>query len=98
MQILIPALFLTVCFGLGSLPLTNLIVKNLGNINLTKVGTGNPSVAAAFVHAQKSVAIFAVLAEIIRGITPVLVAKLLFPEIPTNDGSGDEMTILRVRV
>ena len=50
---------------------------------LTKVGTGNVSVAAAFVHARKSVAIFVVLAEISRGITPVLAANLLFPEIPT---------------
>ena len=83
MQILIPVLFLTACFCLGSLPLTNLIVKNLGNINLTKVGTGNPSVAAAFVHAPKPVAILAVLAEISRGIAPVLAAKLLFIEIPT---------------
>ncbi|WP_293137489.1 glycerol-3-phosphate acyltransferase [Okeania sp. SIO3I5] len=52
-------------------------------MDLTKVGTGNVSVAAAFVHTQKSVAIFAVLAEISRGIAPVLAAKLLFPEIPT---------------
>ena len=83
MQILIPGLFLTVCFCLGALPLTNLIVKNLANIDLTKVGTGNVSVAAAFVHAGKPVAIFAVLAEISRGIVPVLAVKLLFPEIPT---------------
>nr|WP_293096582.1 glycerol-3-phosphate acyltransferase [Okeania sp. SIO2F4] len=83
MQILIPALFLTVCFCLGALPLTNLIVKNLANIDLTKVGTGNISVAAAFVHAPKPVAIVAVLAEISRGIAPILAAKLLFPEIPT---------------
>ncbi|MGD1714961.1 glycerol-3-phosphate acyltransferase, partial [Dapis sp. BLCC M172] len=83
MQILIPGLFLTFSFCLGALPLTNLIVKNLANIDLTKVGTGNVSVAASFVHAPKPVAIFAVLAEISRGIAPVLAAKLLFPEIPT---------------
>ncbi|MDJ0520015.1 MAG: glycerol-3-phosphate acyltransferase [Trichodesmium sp. MO_231.B1] len=83
MQILIPALFITFCFCLGALPLTNLIAKSLANIDLIKVGTGNISVAAAFVHAPKPVAIFAVLAEISRGITPVLTAKLLFPEIPT---------------
>jgi len=81
MQILIPGLFLTFCFYLGSFPLTNLIVKNLANIDLKKVGTGNVSVAAAFVSAPKPVAIFAVLAEISRGIAPVLAAKLLFPEI-----------------
>ncbi|MGD1700709.1 glycerol-3-phosphate acyltransferase [Dapis sp. BLCC M229] len=83
MQILIPGLFLTVCFCLGALPLTNLIVKNLANIDLTKVGTSNVSVAAAFVHAPKPLAIVAVLGEISRGIAPVLAAKLLFPEIPT---------------
>ncbi|MDJ0520016.1 MAG: glycerol-3-phosphate acyltransferase, partial [Trichodesmium sp. MO_231.B1] len=83
MQILIPALFITFCFCLGALPLTNLIVKSLANIELTEVGTGNVSVAAAFVHTRKPVAIFAVLAEISRGIAPVLAANLLFPEIPT---------------
>ncbi|NEQ37614.1 MAG: glycerol-3-phosphate acyltransferase, partial [Okeania sp. SIO3I5] len=83
MQILIPVLFLIFCFYLGAFPLTNLIVKSLANIDLAKVGTGNVSVAAAFIHARKSVAIFAVLAEISRGIAPVLAAKLLFPEIPT---------------
>ncbi|MEM1169378.1 MAG: glycerol-3-phosphate acyltransferase [Cyanobacteria bacterium P01_H01_bin.35] len=83
MQILIPALFLTFCFFIGAFPLTNLIVKNLANIDLRKVGTGNISVAAAFVHAPKPVAIVAVLAEISKGIAPVLAAKLLFPEIPT---------------
>ena len=83
MQILIPALFLTACFFIGAFPLTNLIVKNLANIDLTKVGTGNVSVAAAFVHARKPVAIVAVLAEISKGIAPVLAAKLFFPEIPT---------------
>lgn len=82
MQILIAAIFLTICFCLGALPLTRLIVKTLANIDLTKVGTGNASVAAAFTHAPKLVGIATVLAEIARGITPVLGAKLLFPEIP----------------
>ena len=82
MQILIPILFLTLSFCLGAFPLTNLIVKNLANIDLKKVGTGNVGVAAAFVHAPKPVAIVAVFAEISRGIAPVLTAKLLFPEIP----------------
>ncbi|MGB3514361.1 MAG: glycerol-3-phosphate acyltransferase [Microcoleaceae cyanobacterium] len=82
MQILISALFLTVCFCLGSLPLTRVIVQTLTSIDLTKVGTGNASVASAFTHAPKPAAITAVLAEIARGIAPVLAAKLLFPEYP----------------
>ncbi|WP_287273315.1 MULTISPECIES: glycerol-3-phosphate acyltransferase [unclassified Okeania] len=83
MQILVSVLFLGICFFLGALPLTGLIVKTLANIDLRKVGTGNVSVAAAFTHAPKPVAITAVLAEIVRGIAPVLVAKVLFPEIFT---------------
>ncbi|MGK7919082.1 MAG: glycerol-3-phosphate acyltransferase, partial [Trichodesmium sp.] len=83
MQILIPLFFLTFCFCLGSFPLTNLIVKSLTSIDLRKVGTGNISVSAAFIHAPKPVAIITVLAEITRGIVPVLAAKLLFPEIPS---------------
>ncbi|MEB3342897.1 glycerol-3-phosphate acyltransferase [Okeania sp.] len=82
MQILIAILFLILSFCLGAFPLTNLIVKNLANIDLKKVGTGNVGVSAAFVHAPKPVAIVAVFAEISRGIAPVLAAKLLFPEIP----------------
>ncbi|NER04000.1 MAG: glycerol-3-phosphate acyltransferase [Okeania sp. SIO3C4] len=81
MYILILVLFLAICFCLGALPFTGLIVKILANIDLRKVGTGNVSVAAAFTHASKPVAITAVLAEIVRGIAPVLVAKVLFPEI-----------------
>ncbi|NEN90997.1 MAG: PEP-utilizing protein [Okeania sp. SIO3H1] len=81
MYILVLVLFLAICFCLGAFPLTGLIVKTLANINLRKVGTGNVSVAAAFTHAPKPVAITAVLAEIVRGIAPVLVAKVLFPEI-----------------
>ncbi len=82
MSAFIGALFLTVCFCLGALPMTRLIVKTLANIDLTKVGTGNASVAGAFIHAPKPVAIATVLAEIARGIFPVLTAKVLFPEIP----------------
>ncbi|NEO53822.1 MAG: PEP-utilizing protein [Okeania sp. SIO3B5] len=81
MYILVLVLFLAICFCLGALPLTGLIVKTLANIDLKKVGTGNVSVAAAFTHAPKPVAITAVLAEIVRGIAPVLIAKVLFPEI-----------------
>ncbi|WP_293069924.1 glycerol-3-phosphate acyltransferase [Okeania sp. SIO2B3] len=81
MYILVLVFFLAICFCLGALPLTALIVKTLANIDLRKVGTGNVSVAAAFTHAPKPVAITAVLAEIVRGIAPVLIAKVLFPEI-----------------
>ncbi|NET77827.1 glycerol-3-phosphate acyltransferase [Okeania sp. SIO1F9] len=81
MYILVLVLFLAICFCLGALPFTGLIVKILANIDLKKVGTGNVSVAAAFTHAPKPVAITAVLAEIVRGIAPVLIAKVLFPEI-----------------
>ncbi|GFZ94716.1 glycerol-3-phosphate acyltransferase [Okeania sp. KiyG1] len=88
MYILILVLFLAICFCLGALPLTGLIVKILANIDLRKVGTGNVSVAAAFTHAPKPAAITTVLAEIVRGIAPVLVAKVLFPEIFTLQLAG----------
>lgn len=74
--------FILGSFSLGALPLTYLVVKVLTGINLTQVGTGNIGVAAAFTHAGKQAGIVAVLAEITRGILPVIVAQILFPETP----------------
>ena len=73
--------FILGSFGLGAFPLTHLVVRMLADIDLTEVGTGNVSVAAAFTHAGKKAGIAAVLAEIARGIFPVLLAKVWFPEI-----------------
>ncbi len=74
--------FILGSFSLGALPLANLVVKTLTGINLTQVGTGNIGVAAAFTHAGKRAGIVAVLAEITRGIIPVIAAQILFPETP----------------
>ncbi|WP_040484342.1 glycerol-3-phosphate acyltransferase [Lyngbya aestuarii] len=73
--------FILSSFSLGALPLTHFVVKILTGIDLTQVGTGNVSVAAAFTHAGKKAGIAAVLAEIARGILPILLAKAWFPGI-----------------
>ncbi len=75
-------LFIVGGFGLGALPLTSLTVTMMTGIDLQQVGTGNVSVAAAFTHAGKKPGIVSVLAEIARGIIPVLLAGLWFPEVP----------------
>jgi pyruvate,water dikinase len=75
-------------FSLGALPLTHFSVRILTGLDLTEVGTGNVSVAAAFTHAGKKAGITAVLAEIAKGILPVLLAKFWFPEIPALELVG----------
>ncbi|MEB3281976.1 MAG: glycerol-3-phosphate acyltransferase [Lyngbya sp.] len=73
--------FILSSLGLGAFPLTHIVVRIFTGIDLTQVGTGNVSVAAAFTHAGKKAGIAAVLGEIARGILPVLLAKAWFPEI-----------------
>lgn len=69
-------------FGLGALPLTRWLVLLLAGRDLTKIGTGNGGVSAAFLQGGKLAGIAAVLAEIARGMAPVLVAKVWFPDAP----------------
>ena len=70
-------------FCLGALPLTSWAVQLFAGKDLSKLGTGNASVSAAFIYGGKVAGIAAVLAEIARGILPVLAAKAWFTEMPS---------------
>jgi pyruvate,water dikinase len=87
-QLLSVALLLAASFCLGALPLTRFIVKAIAQIDLTKVGTGNASVAGAFSVAGKKAGIAAATAEILRGIAPVIGARVFFPEFPALPVAG----------
>ncbi len=87
-QLLSALLLLGASFCLGALPLTRFIVKAIAKIDLTKVGTGNASVAGAFSLGGKKAGIAAVTAEILRGIAPVIAARVLFPEFPALPVAG----------
>jgi phosphohistidine swiveling domain-containing protein/glycerol-3-phosphate acyltransferase PlsY len=75
-------LLLVGSFGWGCLPLTGWIVRAIAGKDLRATGTGNVGVSAAFIHGGKIAGIAAVLAEIARGILPVLVARICLPDAP----------------
>ena len=74
------ALLLAASFALGALPLTKWMVQVLSGKDLRVLGTGNVGVSAAFIHGGKLAGIAAVLAEIARGIIPVLAARFWLPD------------------
>src|SRR4028118_1655426 len=76
------ALLLAASFSLGALPLTGWAVRVFTRRDLRGLGTGNVGVSAAFIHGGKLAGIAAVLAEIARGIVPVLAGRLCFPDAP----------------
>jgi pyruvate,water dikinase len=77
------ALFLFIlCPLLGGLPLIRWIGQGFGR-DLTKLGTGNISVSAAFYHGGQLVGILAVLSEAFKGIAAVCLARYFFPADPT---------------
>ncbi|MFM9264054.1 glycerol-3-phosphate acyltransferase [Tychonema sp. BBK16] len=76
------ALLLVGCFALGALPLTGWAVRVCVGKDLKALGTGNVGVSAAFIHGGKFAGIAAVLAEIGRGIIPVLAARFWFADTP----------------
>ncbi|MCC3496948.1 MAG: glycerol-3-phosphate acyltransferase [Microcoleus sp. PH2017_15_JOR_U_A] len=82
MALLTMALLLAASFALGALPLTRWAVRLLGGKDLRRLGTGNVGVSAAFIHGGKLAGIAAVLAEIARGILPVLAGRFWFPDSP----------------
>ncbi|MGG6296983.1 glycerol-3-phosphate acyltransferase [Leptolyngbya sp. AN02str] len=63
------------CFGLGALPLIRWLTYALTRKDLTKVGSGNASVSAAFYHGGQWVGILAVCSEAMKGIAAVLLAR-----------------------
>ena len=76
------ALLLAASFSLGALPLTGWAVRVFTRRDLRALGTGNVGVSAAFIHGGKLAGIAAVLAEIFRGIVPVLAGQFCFPDAP----------------
>ncbi len=83
------ALLLAASFALGALPLTQWMVQVLSGKDLRVLGTGNVGVSAAFIHGGKTAGIAAVLAEIARGIIPVVAARFWLP-----DQSAIALTVL----
>ncbi|MEG4209413.1 glycerol-3-phosphate acyltransferase, partial [Microcoleus sp. S13_B4] len=82
MSLLTIALLLAASFSLGALPLTGWAVRVFSSRDLRALGTGNVGVSAAFIHGGKLAGIAAVLAEIARGIVPVLAGRFCFPDAP----------------
>ncbi|VEP12392.1 Phosphoenolpyruvate synthase/pyruvate phosphate dikinase [Hyella patelloides LEGE 07179] len=68
-----------VCPLLGGLPLIDWITYALTGRQLTKMGTGNVSVSAAFYHGGKVAGILAVISEAAKGIIAVLLTRMFFP-------------------
>jgi len=67
------------CPLLGGLPLIDWITYALTGRQLSKLGTGNVSVSAAFYHGGKVAGVCAVLSEAAKGIAAVLLTRLFFP-------------------
>lgn len=68
---------------LGGLPLIAWITYAVSRKQLTKLGTGNISVSAAFYHGGTVAGILAVISEAAKGIIAVLLARTFFPTNPT---------------
>ncbi|MEO1134089.1 MAG: glycerol-3-phosphate acyltransferase, partial [Cyanobacteria bacterium J06639_1] len=69
-------------FFLGALPLPQWLARAIARRDLSRAGTGNVSVAAAFKQVGPQLGVPVVLVEIARGVVPVLVARAWFPEAP----------------
>ena len=78
-----------VCPLLGGLPLIAWLTYVFSGKQLSKLGTGNVSVSAAFYHGGKLAGILAVISEAAKGIIAVLLTRLFFP-----DGSVWELLAL----
>lgn len=68
-----------VCPLMGGLPLIDWITYTITGRQLSKLGTGNISVSAAFYHGGKLAGICAVLSEAAKGIIAVFLARVFFP-------------------
>ncbi|PSP15711.1 MAG: pyruvate phosphate dikinase PEP/pyruvate-binding protein [Cyanobacteria bacterium QS_8_64_29] len=75
-------LVLVLCPLLGGLPLVEGIARLLAGRRLSQLGTGNISVSAAFYHGGTVVGVLAVLAEALKGVLAVLLARAFFPTDP----------------
>ncbi|PZD74070.1 Prodigiosin synthesizing transferase PigC [Acaryochloris thomasi RCC1774] len=70
------------CFLIGGLPVPSWVTRILTGKRLSKLGTGNVSVSAAFYHGGKPAGILSALSEAGKGIAAVLLARQLFPTMP----------------
>lgn len=68
-----------ICPLLGGLPLIDWLTYALTGRQLTKLGTGNVSVSAAFYHGGTLAGVLAVLSEAAKGILAILLSRLFFP-------------------
>ncbi|GAB4227501.1 MAG: glycerol-3-phosphate acyltransferase [Stanieria sp.] len=68
-----------ICPLLGGLPLIDWLTYALTGRQLTKLGTGNVSVSAAFYHGGRLAGILAVLSEAGKGIVAILISRMFFP-------------------
>ncbi|MEC4894482.1 MAG: glycerol-3-phosphate acyltransferase [Oscillatoria sp. PMC 1051.18] len=75
-------LIFLVCPLLGGLPSIDWISYAIAGTPLSRMGTGNVSVSAAFYHCGKLVGVLAVLSEAFKGIAAVLLARAFFPSDP----------------
>lgn len=81
-QILQALLILLISTVIGALPLIDWITYGLSGKELSKLGTGNISVSAAFYHGGQSIGILSVTLEALKGISVVFMAKTFFPNQP----------------
>ncbi|WP_036480389.1 glycerol-3-phosphate acyltransferase [Myxosarcina sp. GI1] len=70
---------LLICPLIGGLPLIDWMTYAITGRQLSKLGTGNISVSAAFYHGGKLAGILAVLSEAAKGIIAVLLVRAFFP-------------------
>ncbi|MFM7406903.1 MAG: glycerol-3-phosphate acyltransferase [Cuspidothrix sp.] len=68
---------------IGAIPLIGWITYALSGKQLSNVGTGNISVAAAFYHGGKLAGNICVVSEAFKGIAVVTIAQYCFPSQPT---------------
>lgn len=67
-----------ICPIIGGIPLIDWITYALSGKELSKLGTGNISVSAAFYHGGKLIGILAIISEAAKGIGVVLIARSFF--------------------
>ncbi|PSF38088.1 pyruvate phosphate dikinase PEP/pyruvate-binding protein [Aphanothece hegewaldii CCALA 016] len=72
-------IILIICPLLGGLPLIDWITYGLSRKRLSKIGTRNISVSAAFYHGGQLAGIFAVVSEAAKGILTILLTRVFFP-------------------
>lgn len=68
-----------ICPLLGGLPLIDWLTYGLSRKRLSKIGTRNISVSAAFYHGGQLAGILAVFSEAVKGIAAILLTRMFFP-------------------